>query len=216
VAAVVRAAFGPGSAIIRITSDKEEDLPGSRQCDITGLLLAWRQGDEGALDALMPVVYAELRHVAHRHLHGRTPEYGLQTTALVHEAYLRLLGSSQVSWQNRAHFFALSAQLMRRVLVDAVRARLAQKRGGLALQVPLPNDESLGEMRRPDLVALDEALTELAAIDPRKAKVVELRYFGGLTADESAEALGVSRATVERDWRMAKLWLTRELRATPS
>jgi len=164
----------------------------------------------------MPLVYAELRHVAHRHLRGRTPEHGLQTTALVHEAYLRLLGSSQVSWQNRAHFFALSAQLMRRALVDAVRARLAQKRGGLALQVPLPGDESLGQPRRPDLVALDDALTELAAIDPRKAKVVELRYFGGLTADESAEALGISRATVERDWRMAKIWLTRELRGTPS
>jgi RNA polymerase sigma-70 factor, ECF subfamily len=185
-----------------------------READVTGLLLAWREGDDAALDALMPLVYAELRRLAHRHIRARSPEHGLQTTALVHEAYLRLLGSSRVSWQNRAHFFALSAQLMRRVLVDAVRARQSQKRGGLALHLPLLDEESLPGARRRDLVALDEALTALAALDPRKAKVVELRYFGGLTADESAEVLGVSRATIERDFRMAKLWLTRELKGS--
>ena len=191
-------------------------LPTALECDVTGLLLAWRQGDESALDALMPLVYAELHHLAHRHLHARSPEPALQTTALVHEAYIRLLGSSRVSWQNRAHFFALSAQLMRRVLVDAIRARRSLKRGGLSPHVSLQGDESLGPLPRRDLVALDEALTGLAQLDPRKAKVVELRYFGGLTADESAEVLGVSRATVERDWRMAKLWLTRQLKGSPA
>jgi RNA polymerase sigma factor (TIGR02999 family) len=179
---------------------------------LTGLLLAWREGDERALEALMPLVYGELRQLAHRYMYGRTADHGLQTTALVHEAYLRLLGSSRVSWQNRAHFFALSAQLMRRVLVDAVRARRSQKRGGAALHVPLLDEDPVADVPRRDLVALDDAMMELAAIDPRKARVVELRYFGGLTGDESAEVLGVSRATVERDWRLAKLWLTRELK----
>jgi RNA polymerase sigma factor (TIGR02999 family) len=160
----------------------------------------------------MPLVYEELRRLAHRHLRGWAPDHGLQTTALVHEAYLRLLGSSQISWQNRAHFFALSARLMRRVLVDAVRAQRSQKRGGRAPHVPLDDGAVPAELTRRDLIALDEALTALAEFDPKKAKIVELRYFGGLTAEESAEVLGVSRITIEREWRVARLWLVRELK----
>jgi RNA polymerase sigma factor (TIGR02999 family) len=162
----------------------------------------------------MPLVYAELRRLAHRHLRGWAPDHGLQTTALVHEAYLRLLGSSQVSWQNRAHFFALSARLMRRVLVDAVRAQRSQKRGGRIRHVPLDDSEASPQITRRDLIALDEALTALAELDPGKAKIVELRYFGGLTAEESAEVLGVSRVTVEREWRVARLWLVREMKGS--
>ena len=183
--------------------------------DVTGLLLAWRGGDGTALDALMPIVYAELHRVAHQHLRGWSSDHGLQTTALVHEAYLRLVGASQVSWQNRAHFFALSARLMRRVLVDAVRAQRSRKRGGHSPHVPLDESATSAALTRRDLVALDDALNALAEIDPRKAKVVELRYFGGLTADESAEVLGLSRITVEREWRVARLWLARELKGTP-
>ena len=163
----------------------------------------------------MPVVYAELHRLAHRHLRGWSPGHGLQTTALVHEAYLRLLGASQVSWQNRAHFFALSARLMRRVLVDAVRAQGSQKRGGLAPHVPLDDNATPAPLARRDLLALDEALTALAHLDPRKAKIVELRYFGGLTAEESAEVLSLSRVTIDREWRVARLWLARELKDAP-
>jgi RNA polymerase sigma factor (TIGR02999 family) len=160
----------------------------------------------------MPLVYAELHRLAHRHMRGQTPGHPLQTTALVHEAYLRLIGSSQVGWQNRAHFFAVSAQLMRRVLVDAVRARRAQKRGGQAVILSL-GEADAPELPRPDLLALDEALDALAAFDPRKAQVVELRYFGGLTVEETSEVLKVSGATIERDWQMAKLWLSKRLRS---
>lgn len=187
-------------------------MPTPADHDVTGLLLAWREGDEHALSVLMPIVYAELRRLAHRRLRYRSAGNGLQTTELVHEAYLRLLDSSRVSWQNRAHFFALSARFMRRVLVDAVRARRAQKRGGLAPHVPLNGDEASPDIARVDLVALDDALTALEAFDSRKAKVVELRYFSGLTTAESAEVLGVSPPTVERDWQMARLWLSRELK----
>jgi RNA polymerase sigma factor (TIGR02999 family) len=186
-------------------------LPAPDERDVTDLLLAWRSGDEQAFDALMPIVYAELHRLAHRHLRGWSPDHGLQTTALVHEAYLRLLGSRQVGWQNRAHFFALAARLMRRVLVDAVRAQRSQKRGGRAPHVPLDDSAPAPPARR-DLVALDDALNALAEIDPGKARIVELRYFGGLTAEETAEVMGVSRITLEREWRVARLWLTRELK----
>ena len=162
----------------------------------------------------MPIVYAELHRLAHRHLRGWSADHGLQTTSLVHEAYLRLVSANAVNWQNRAHFFALSARLMRRVLVDAARGQHSQKRGGGAPHVELGSDITPPEPGRRDLIALDDALNALAAIDPRKAKVVELRYFGGLTAEESAEALGVSRITVEREWRVARLWLARELKGT--
>lgn len=182
---------------------------------VTEWLVAWSGGDEAALERLVPVVHAELRRLARRAMRRERPEHTLQTTALVNEAYLRLVGASQVNWQNRAHFFALSARLMRRILVDAVRGQRSLKRGGGALHVELGDDDTPPGTGRRDLVALDDALNALAAIDPRKAKVVELRYFGGLTAEECAEALGVSRITVEREWRVAKLWLARELRGAP-
>jgi RNA polymerase sigma factor (TIGR02999 family) len=164
----------------------------------------------------MPLVYSELHRLAHRHLRRAGRSDGqLQTTALVHESYLRLLGARRVSWQNRAHFFALSAELMRRVLVDAIRTRRAQKRGGDSPHVSI-DGAALPALPHPSLVALDDALNALAAIDARKAKVVELRYFGGLSETEVAEVLGISLATVERDWRMARLWLSRELKAKPA
>jgi RNA polymerase sigma factor (TIGR02999 family) len=179
--------------------------------EITELLLAWNQGNEEALDQLMPLVHDELHRLAHRYMSGERPGHPLQTTALVNEAYLRLIDSSRVRWQNRAHFFAVSAQLMRRILVDVARARQKLKRGGDVIQVSL--DEAMDVSREPgaDLVALDDALTMLAAFDERKSKVVELRFFGGLSVEETAEVLGVSAMTVMRDWNLAKIWLLREL-----
>ena len=160
----------------------------------------------------MPLVYEELRRLATHYMKGERTGHTLQATALVNEAYLRLIEMRQVQWQNRAHFFAMAARLMRRILVDAARARGYQKRGGGAPMVSL--DEALVVPTEPgnDLVALDEALTALAAVDQRKSRVVEMRYFGGLSLEETAEALAVSRDTVKRDWKMAKLWLLRELR----
>ncbi len=178
---------------------------------ITHLLLAWGNGDEAALERLMPLVYDELRKVAARHLRRQRPDHTLQTTALVNEAYLRLIDSSQVRWQNRAHFFAVSAQLMRRILVDFARSRQNLKRGGGAQQVSLDEAMIVSPERGADLLALDDALTRLAALNPRQAQVVELRYFGGLSEEESAEALKVSLRTVQRDWNLARLWLYREL-----
>lgn len=183
---------------------------GQTDTDVTALLLAWRGGDTSALERLIPLVYAELRRLAHHYMRGQAPGHPLQTTALVHEAYLRLVKSSQVSWHDRAHFFAVSSQLMRRVLVDAVRSARAAKRGGGAPVVSLADAEPV-DATRPDLVALDEALEELTQFDPRKAKVVELRYFGGLSVQEAAEVLDVSVATAEREWRVARLWLSKTL-----
>ena len=187
-----------------------QDSTGMSQ-EITGLLLAWNEGDQEALDRLMPLVHDELHLLAHRYMAGERVGHPLQTTALVNEAYLRLIDSSRVRWQNRAHFFAVSAQLMRRILVDAARARKKLKRGGDVIQVSL--DEALVVSNEPaaDLVALDDALTTLAAFDERKSKVVELRFFGGLTVEETAEVLKVSVMTVMRDWALAKVWLLREL-----
>jgi RNA polymerase sigma factor (TIGR02999 family) len=176
------------------------------------LLLAWRGGDPGALDTLVPLVYAELRRLAHRQMRGERIGHPLQTTALVNEAYLRLVDSHRVHWQNRAHFFAIAAGLMRRVLVDAARARESLKRGGKAVHVSLDDAPGLSRTPDVDVIALDHALEALADLDARKSQVVELRYFGGLSVDETAEALGVSPETVTRDWRMAKLWLVRELK----
>jgi RNA polymerase sigma-70 factor, ECF subfamily len=177
----------------------------------TALLLAWNRGDPDALDALLPLVYEELRRLAAHYMKGERSDHTLQATALVNEAYLRLIEVRQVRWQNRAHFFAMAARLMRRILVDAARSRDQQKRGGGAPMLSL--DEALVVPIEPgkDLVALDEALTALAAVDSRKSQVVEMRFFGGLNIDETAEALHVSRDTVKRDWTMAKLWLLREL-----
>ena len=177
----------------------------------TALLLAWNRGEPDALDALLPLVYEELRRLAAHYLNRERVGHTLQATALVNEAYLRLIKVQQVQWQNRAHFFAMAARLMRRILVDAARSRGYQKRGGGAPVVSF--DEALIVPTEPghDLVALDEALTALAVVDARKSQVVEMRFFGGLSLEETAEALHVSRDTVKRDWKMAKLWLLREL-----
>ena len=178
---------------------------------VTQLLLTWNQGDDSALEKLIPVVYAELRRLAHRYMGGERAAHTLQTTALVNEAYLRLIDGKQVNWPNRAHFFAVSARLMRRILVDWARTRESRKRGGSPQRVTL--DEALLVTRGhgEDLVALDEALKALAEVDPRKSQVVEMRFFGGLSVEETAEVLKVSPDTVLRDWRLAKLWLLREL-----
>ena len=183
--------------------------PSSQQ--VTGLLLAWRQGEQAALEKLIPLVYQELRRVAHRYMAGERPGHSLQTTALVNETYLRLVDSRKVNWQNRNHFFAVSAQLMRRILVDFARSRRYQKRGGGAQKVSL--DEAMIGSQEPgqDLVALDDSLKAMAAVDFRKSQVVELRFFGGLSVEETAEVLKVSPDTVLRDWRLAKAWLRREM-----
>ncbi|MBA2525795.1 MAG: sigma-70 family RNA polymerase sigma factor [Pyrinomonadaceae bacterium] len=179
--------------------------------EITELLEAWSGGDESALERLMPLVYDELRRLAHHYMGRERPGHTLQTTALVNEAYLRLVNWKEVQWQSRAHFFAVSAQMMRRILVDFARDRQYLKRGGGVLRVSLSEAASFTEQRGADLVALDEALTALADVDPRKGQVVEMRFFGGLSVEEVAEVLKVSEETVIRDWRLAKVWLLRQL-----
>ena len=179
---------------------------------VTQLLKSWSQGDQEALARLMPVVYGELRRLARRQMARERPDHTLQVTALVHEAYLHLLDVRQVDWQDRAHFLALSAQMMRRILVDAARARHYQKREGEAWKVPLQEELLIPTEPGADLVALDDALQKLAELDARQARVVELRFFAGLSLKEIAEALDVSVGTVRRDWSIAEAWLFRELR----
>ena len=178
---------------------------------VTQLLLAWNEGDEGALERLVPLVYQELRRLARRQMRGERPDHSLQPTALINEAYLRMVDLRNVQWQNRAHFFALCAQMMRRILEDFARSRRYQKRGGGARPIPLDHALEVSPEKSKDLVAVDNALTALAKIDARKGQVVELRFFGGLTAEETAEVLKVSPETVLRDWKLAKAWLLREL-----
>ena len=175
------------------------------------LLRAWREGDETALDALMPLVHDELRRIARGCLHGERANHSVQATELVNEAYLRLVDVRQVDWQDRTHFLAMSARLMRRVLVDLARSRGADKRGGGAVRVTLDEAAIGGIAPDADVIRLDDALQALAALDDRKSRVVELRFFGGLTADETAVALQVSSKTVLRDWEFARAWLQREL-----
>ena len=184
--------------------------PGTSR-DITQLLVAWNEGDQQALDRLMPLVFQELHRLAHHYMAGERAGHPLQTTALVNEAYLRLVDSSRVRWRNRVHFFAVSAQLMRRVLVDVARARKKLKRGGDAIAVSLDEAAGVSNTSSIDVIALDEALQGLARFDERKSKVVELRFFGGLSVEETAEVLNVSGITVMRDWGLAKAWLLREL-----
>ena len=185
--------------------------------NITRLLKAWGRGDQGALDELMPLVYTQLRAQARRYMRDERSGLTMQTTALVHETYLRLTRAEDVDWHDRVHFFALSAQIMRRILVDAARARAAQKRGGGAQRVEHSSTVDLDQFPMADseaassICALDDALESLARIDPRRAKVIELRFFGGLSVQETADALQVSPQTVMRDWRLARAWLTREL-----
>ena len=175
------------------------------------LLRAWREGDETALDALMPLVHDELRRIARGCLHGERANHSVQATELVNEAYLRLVDVRQVDWQDRTHFLAMSARLMRRVLVDLARSRGADKRGGGAVRVTLDEAAIGGVAPDADVIRLDDALQALAALDGRKSRVVELRFFGGLTVDETAVALQVSSKTVLRDWEFARAWLQREL-----
>jgi RNA polymerase sigma factor (TIGR02999 family) len=181
--------------------------------EVTQLLLAWRKGDAQALEDLTPVVYNELRRLARHYMGNERVGHTLQATALVNEAYLRLVDIRKVQWQNRAHFFAMSARLMRRILVDSARSRNYQKRGAGGQKVSL-DEALLVENPGQDLVALDDALDALASIDERKSKVVEMRFFGGLSVEETAEALGVSVDTVMRDWKLAKAFLLRELKKT--
>lgn len=178
---------------------------------VTQLLLAWGQGEQQALEKMIPLVHKELHRLAHRYMSRQPPGHTLQTTALLNEAYLRLVDSSQVRWQNRAHFYAISAQVMRRVLVDWARSRHYLKRSGHAQKVSFDEALVVSAERGADLVALDDALKALATVDPRKSQVVELRFFGGLSAEETAEVLKVSPDTVLRDWKLAKAWLLREL-----
>jgi len=183
---------------------------------VTQLLRAWRQGDAAALDQLVPVVYQKLRRLARHYMAGQRPGHTLQATALVNEAYMRLVDCEQVNWKDRAHFFAISARMMRRVLVEFARARQYQKRGAGARKTSLDEGVIASPQRGQDLVALDDALQALAAEYPRQAQVVELRFFGGLNVEETAEVLHVSAITVMRDWQLAKVWLARELKKRDS
>ncbi len=179
--------------------------------DISQLLRAWGEGDQVALDRLMPLVYSGLRRLAKRCMGHQSPGHILQTTALIHEAYLRLVDQEGAHWQNRAHFFGVAAKAMRSILVDCARARQAAKRGGEVRLVSLDEAAVVSVDRADELVALDDALTSLAAFDQRKSRVVEMRYFGGMTVEETAEALKVSPETVARDWRLARAWLRHEI-----
>ncbi len=188
----------------------DDDAPPS-PAPVTALLQAWGDGDPAAFQALLPLVEQELHRLARHYMRGEKPGHTLQPTALVNEAYLRLIGVTDVRWQNRAHFLAVAARMMRRILVDLARARGYQKRGGGAPVASLDDVDVAGAAPGPDVVALHDALETLARADARKGQVVELRYFGGLTVDETAEVLGVSPETVMRDWKFAKAWLLREL-----
>ena len=189
-------------------------MDGTRN-DVTQLLQQWQRGDPGAMDRLLPLVYDELRRVARARLRSERDTHTLQATALVHEAYLRLVGAGRPTAQNRAHFFAIAARLMRQILVDHARRRRARKRGGGETAITLPEWVRTPEIDVVDLLALDQALVELTAMDPRLTQVVELRFFAGLTIDETSEALTVSAVTVERDWMVAKAWLHERLSRAP-
>ena len=189
---------------------QHDDLVTPSSGEVSKLLRAWTGGDQGALDRLTPIVYDELHRLARRYMKRERPGHSLQTTALVNEAYMRLVDYKHMQWQNRAHFFAVSAQLMRRILVEHAR-RHNLKRGGGVKHVSLEGAAMVGGNRAADLVAVDDAMNALARLDPRKAQVVEMRFFGGLSVEETAEVLKVSSVTVMRDWSSAKAWLYREL-----
>ena len=186
-------------------------MPDPANNDVTALLLDWSKGDRKALDRLVPLVYAELHQIASRHLRRESGGHMLQSTALVNEAYLRLVDQNRVQWQNRAHFFGVASQMIRRILVDHARAGMAAKRGGAAMTLALDDVDAGTNPRGLNMVALDRALDELARIDPEHSRLVELRFFGGLSIEETAEILRVSPATVKRDWAVARAWLFREL-----
>jgi RNA polymerase sigma factor (TIGR02999 family) len=179
--------------------------------NVTQLLIGWSKGDKEALDALLPLVYEVLRQQASRYLRRERVGHTLQTTALIHEAYLKLVDQKNVHWQNRAHFFGIAAQLMRRILVDHARSKKRAKRGGSDIRVSFNEANALAPVQDLDIVALDEALARLAEVDEQQSRIVELRFFSGLTVEETAEVLSISPATVKRDWSMAKAWLHREI-----
>ncbi|MCW5961812.1 MAG: sigma-70 family RNA polymerase sigma factor [Pyrinomonadaceae bacterium] len=182
--------------------------------DVTQLLVKWSDGDKDAFEELLPLVYDELHLIAHRYLRREREGQTLQTTALVHEAYLKMIDQTRVKWQNRSHFFGIAAQAMRRILVDNARRRHAEKRGSGGIKISLDDKEiDVSDERAAELIMLDEALKKLEAIDPERSRLVELRYFGGLSIEETAEVLGVGTATVNRSWRVAKAWLYKELSA---
>jgi RNA polymerase sigma factor (TIGR02999 family) len=184
----------------------------SEQSDITRLLIEWNGGNQVALEKLMPLVYGELHRIARRHLRRESNTRTLQTTALVHEAYLKLIDQTRINWQNRAQFYGIAAQIMRRILIDDARKRVRDKRGGKAVKLSFDDGTiDVSDERAVELIALDEALQKLAAQEPQKAKLVELRYFGGLSIEETAEVLGVGTATVIRQWRIVKAWLYKEI-----
>jgi len=191
-------------------------VPNPSTMNVTQLLVAWGQGDERALEQLLPRVYRELRGLAHRRMRAEGDRVQtLQTTALVHEVYVRLVDGARVDWHDRVHFYAVCARLMRRILVDRARARRAAKRGGGAVELCIDDGDAALPASQEDLLALDEALERLAHADPRKGRVVELRYFGGLSVEDTAAALGVSVETVKRDWKTARTWLRHDLRYRP-
>ncbi|KAA6459135.1 sigma-70 family RNA polymerase sigma factor [Acidobacteria bacterium AB60] len=189
-------------------------MPDPAAAPVTELLVRWKSGDGNALDALVPLVYEELRRLAHAYLRRERPGHTLQGTALVHEVFVRLAGSTPPQWEDRAHFFAIAAHLMRQILVEYARSRKAEKRGGAAIRIAF--DQMVESPSKPDvdLVALDDALEDLAQIDPQQTRVVELRFFSGLTIEDTAQVLGISESTVKRDWNTAKAWLYRELDRT--
>jgi RNA polymerase sigma-70 factor, ECF subfamily len=191
-------------------SQQEDECP---RGEVTTLLQAWGRGDQAALDKLAPIIYNELHRLARRYMARERRDHTLQPTALVHEAYMRLADLQHLRWKNRVHFYAISSQVMRRVLVDFARSRERRKRGGSYQRLPLEDCVELGEQHDAALIALDDALTTMAASDARKCQVVEMKFFGGLSAEEIAESLQVSAETVLRDWKLAKLWLLRELSA---
>jgi RNA polymerase sigma-70 factor, ECF subfamily len=195
-----------------LSQPQDDGTGGPPGGQVTEFLRAWSDGDRAALDRLTPIVYDELHRLARRYMKGERPGHSLQTTALVNEAYMRLVDYKRMNWQNRAHFFAVSAQLMRRILVDHARRRNL-KRGGGVQHVSLDQTAMVGSERAADLVALDDAMNLLGKLDPRKVQVVEMRFFGGLSVEETAEVLKVSAPTVMRDWSTAKAWLYRELKA---
>ena len=185
--------------------------PSSPPHEVTLLLVAWSNGDKAALDQLMPLVYTELRRLAHHYMSRERSGHTLQTTALVNEAYLRLVDQESMRWENRAHFFGIAARLMRQILVDHARSRGAAKRGGTQVRLSLSKVDHIASRSDVNLIALDEALRRLEALDPQKSRIIELRYFGGLGIEETAEVIGISPASVKRDWSMARAWLRSEI-----
>jgi len=191
-------------------------MPESSPQEVTNLLLAWREGEQEALDKLIPVVYGELHRLAHLYMLGERRDHTLQTTAVINEAYIRLLDCRRVKWCDRAHFFAVAGRMMRRILVDHARSKLSKKRGARSPGVMMDENRLISNKLDPGVIEIDDALKALAEVYPRKSQVVELRFFGGLSVEETAEALGVSRDTVLRDWKLAKAWLAREIVKTTS